>query len=540
MSDVIAELRGLSVRFGTAVAVADVSLALHRGRTLALVGESGSGKSLTALSLAGLLPPAAEAAGSLRLFGQEMRGASERAWRGLRGRRIGMVFQEPMASLNPGMRIGSQIAESLRAHTVLRGAGIRVRVLSLLEEVGLPDPQARVAAYPHQLSGGQQQRAMIAMALAAEPDLLLADEPTTALDTTVQAEILALLQRLQAARGLAMLFVSHDLRVVAGLAHDVAVMRHGHIVEQGPVARVFAAPAHPYTAALLASRPRPLPAPAVAPGPVAALEAQALCVTYRPHRRGTAPVRALAGVSLSLPQGGALGLVGESGSGKSTLARAAVGLATPSAGTIRIFGQNPATPADRQAQARLAQIVFQDAAGSLNPRLPIAAILAEPLAVHALCRPAARRDRAAALLAEVGLEPAHLDRYPHQLSGGQRQRVAIARALAVDPRLLVCDEPVSALDMTVQAQVLELLARIRRERGLALLFIGHDLAAVAVVSDRIAVMKDGLLVEEGPVRQVLQAPRTAYARALIDAMPRGLPAVPAPIGDRPAHALATG
>ena len=527
MTAPVAELANLTIRFGALRAVDGISLALHPGRTLGLVGESGSGKSLTALALAGLLPPAAQASGHIRLFGREMQAAPEPTWRALRGARIGMVFQEPMASLNPAMRIGQQVAETLHAHTPLPRAARLARTLALLDEVGLPDPAAKAAAFPHQLSGGQQQRAMLAIALAADPDILLADEPTTALDTTVQAQILALLARLQASRGLAMLFVSHDLGVVAGIAHDVAVMQAGRIVEQGPVARVFAVPSHPYTAALLASRPRPHPAPTLALGPVAALAAEGLCVTYRPHRRGAAPVRALAGVSLSVPPGGALGLVGESGSGKSTLARAAVGLAAPSAGVIRVFGQDPAAPKDRRAQARMAQMVFQDAAGSLNPRLPIAAILAEPLAVHALCPPAARRDRAAALLAEVGLEPTHLDRYPHQLSGGQRQRVAIARALAVDPQLLVCDEPVSALDMTVQAQVLDLLARIRRDRGLALLFIGHDLAAVAAISDRIAVMKNGVLVEEGTVQQVLQAPRTAYARALIDAMPRSLQAAPA-------------
>ena len=519
MTPPVAELDNLVIRFGALRAVDGISLALHRGRTLGLVGESGSGKSLTALALAGLLPPAAQASGRIRLFGQDMQSAPEPAWRTLRGARIGMVFQEPMASLNPAMRIGQQVAETLRAHTPLPRAARLARTLALLDEVGLPDPAAKAAAFPHQLSGGQQQRAMLAIALAADPDILLADEPTTALDTTVQAQILALLARLQAARGLAMLFVSHDLGVVAGIAHEVAVMQAGRIVEQGPVARVFAAPSHPYTAALLAARPRPYPAPPRAAAAQPALEARDLAVTYRPHGRGTAPVQALAGISLTLPEGGALGLVGESGSGKSTLARAAVGLLVPSAGTIRIFGQDPAGPADRRTKARRVQMVFQDAAGSLNPRLTIAATLAEPFAVHALCPPSARRDRAAALLQEVGLTPDYLGRYPHQLSGGQRQRVAIARALAVDPRLLVCDEPVSALDMTVQAQILDLLARIRRDRGLALMFIGHDLEAVCAVSDRIAVMKDGEVVEEGPAAVLLRAPRSAYARDLMAAIP---------------------
>jgi peptide/nickel transport system ATP-binding protein len=364
---------------------------------------------------------------------------------------------------------------------------------------------------------------MIAMALAADPALLIADEPTTALDATVQAQILALLVTLQARRGLAMLFVSHDLAVVEGIAQQVAVMQHGRVVEAGPTARVFAAPSHPYTAALLGSRPgRIQRVESVDQPSVPALELCDLAVVFRPHRLGGAKLRAVDGVSFRIAPGEALGLVGESGSGKSTIARAAVGLLKPSAGTIRVFGHDPAEPGGRRAMARAVQMVFQDAAGSLNPRLTIAQILAEPLAVHELAPPTRRRARAQLLLEGVGLAAEHLDRYPHQLSGGQRQRVAIARALAVDPRLLVCDEPVSALDMTVQAQILDLLGRIRRERGLALLFIGHDLAAVGAVSERIAVMKDGRVVELGATDAVLQRPATAYAQALVGAMPRRL------------------
>jgi peptide/nickel transport system ATP-binding protein len=522
-------LRDLSVRFGTATVVDGVSLCLQPGQTLALVGESGSGKSLTALAMAGLAPPAAQLSGSIRFEGREMLGASERAWRSLRGSRIGMVFQEAMGSLNPGMRIGAQIAEAIRAHRPLPRAATAARVAALLEEVGLPDPGGKAAAFPHQLSGGQQQRAMIAMALAADPALLIADEPTTALDATVQAQILALLARLQARRGLAMLFVSHDLAVVAGVAQRVAVMQGGRIVEAGPTAQIFAAPSHPYTAALLASRPRrEAPVRPGAAGGEPALELRDVVVEFRPHRAGGARFRALDGVSLTIQPGEALGLVGESGSGKSTLARAAVGLILPRSGTLRAFGRDPGLAAGRRAMARAVQMVFQDAAGSLNPRLTVAAILAEPLAVHALAPPALRRARAARMLEEVGLHAAHLDRYPHQLSGGQRQRVAIARALATDPLLLVCDEPVSALDMTVQAQMLALLARIRRERGLALLFIGHDLEAVGAVAERIAVMKDGRIVEIGEAEAVLHQPRTAYAQALVAAMPRrpAMPAVP--------------
>ncbi|MBU8544336.1 MULTISPECIES: dipeptide ABC transporter ATP-binding protein [Roseomonadaceae] len=497
MTDIpLVELRDFRVRFGAALAVGGVSLTLRAGQTLALVGESGSGKSLTALGIAGLAPPAATLSGSLRIDGAEMLGAPERAWRRLRGARIGMVFQEAMGSLNPSMRIGAQIAEAIAAHRAMPRPEIERRVLAALEEVGLPDPHGKMAAFPHQLSGGQQQRVMIAMALAADPALLIADEPTTALDATVQAQILALLAALQARRGLAMLFVSHDLAVVEGIAQQVAVMQHGLVVEAGPTARVFAAPTHPYTAALLASRPGPvLRATAGATAAVPALEVRGLAVVFRAHRLGGTKLRAVDGVSLRIAPGEALGLVGESGSGKSTLARAAVGLVVPTAGMIRVFGQDPAEARGRRQMARAVQMVFQDAAGSLNPRLTIAQILAEPLAVHALAPPGARRTHARRLLEEVGLAEAHLDRYPHQLSGGQRQRVAIARALAVDPRLLVCDEPVSALDMTVQAQVLDLLGRIRRERGLALLFIGHDLEAVGAVSERIAVMKDGRVVE---------------------------------------------
>jgi peptide/nickel transport system ATP-binding protein len=517
----LVELRDLAIRFGGMEVVRGVSLSLARGRTLALVGESGSGKTLTAMSLAGLAPPAARLSGSLRFEGQEMMGAAERDWRRLHGARIGVVFQEAMGSLNPTMRIGAQIAEAVRVHG--RGLGrdaVQARVRQLLEEVGLPDPAGKAAAFPHQLSGGQQQRALIAMALAGDPDLLIADEPTTALDATVQAQILRLLAGLQRRRGLAMLFVSHDLGVVAEIADEIVVMRGGTVVEAGPAHRILAAPAHPYTRALLASRPASgIAPPAAARAEHAALVAEDLVVVFRSHGGGRQAFRALDGVSLRLEPGAALGVVGGSGSGKSTLGRAALGLLAPAAGRIRVFGEDPVTPKDRRGFARRAQMVFQDAAGSLNPRLRVAVLLAEPLVIHALCPRAGLRDRAAALLAEVGLEPAHLDRYPHELSGGQRQRVAIARALAVDPGLLVCDEPVSALDMTVQAQILALLNRIRRERGLALLFIGHDFQAVEAVSDRIAVMSQGRIVEEGSAAQIFREPRTEQSRALVEAMP---------------------
>ncbi len=349
----LVELRDWRVSFGDVQAVAGVSLTLHRGETLALVGESGSGKSLTALSIAGLAPPAARHSGSLRIDGREMLGAPEPAWRALRGARIGMVFQEAMGSLNPSMRIGAQVAEAITAHRALPRAEVARRVLAGLAEVGLPDPPAKAAAFPHQLSGGQQQRVMIAMALAADPALLIADEPTTALDTTVQAQILALLAGLQARRGLAMLFVSHDLAVVEGIAQQVAVMRAGRIVEAGPTAQVFAAPRHTYTAALLSSRPGRTPHTATGDtSTLPALDIRDLAVVFRPHRLGGARLRAVDGVSISIAPGEALGLVGESGSGKSTLARAAVGLAVPTRGSIRVFGQDPLAHEGRRERAR--------------------------------------------------------------------------------------------------------------------------------------------------------------------------------------------
>ncbi len=442
MSDTpLVELRDWRVCFGDVQAVAGVSLTLRRGETLALVGESGSGKSLTALSIAGLAPSAAQLSGSLRIEGREMLDAPEPAWRKLRGARIGMIFQEAMGSLNPAMRIGAQIAEAITAHRTLPRPEVSQRVLAGLAEVGLPDPPDKAAAFPHQLSGGQQQRVMIAMALAADPALLIADEPTTALDTTVQAQILALLAGLQARRGLAMLFVSHDLAVVEGIAQQVAVMRAGRIVEAGPTAQVFATPRHPYTATLLASRPgRTLQLALADVGTVSALDIRDLAVVFRAHRLGGIRLRAVDGVSLRIAPGEALGLVGESGSGKSTLARAAVGLAVPISGSIRVFGQDPLAAEGRRQRARLVQMVFQDAAGSINPRLTVAQILAEPLAVHGLCPPGARRGHALRLLTEVGLEPAHLDRYPHQLSGASASAWRLPERL---PSIHVCSSATS-------------------------------------------------------------------------------------------------
>jgi peptide/nickel transport system ATP-binding protein len=472
--------------------------------------------------------PAARARGRVRFGDAALDPAKPAQWDSLRGPGIGFVFQDPYSSFDPLDRVGAQIARASR----LPPAQARARALELLDECGLPDPWAAARAYPHQLSGGQLQRAGIAAALAAGPALLIADEPTTALDMTVQAQVLALLKRLQDKFGMAMLFVSHDLAVIASLAGSVAVMRAGRIVEYGPARLVLTRPEHAHTRLLLDSRPagklRGVDPPA---RDAMALEATGLGYVHKPRALGAAPTRALDGVDLSVREGACVGLVGESGSGKSTLARLAVGLIRPSAGTIRLFGRDPADRSRAKETARRAQIVFQDASGSLNPRLTIEAALMEPFALHAIGARAERHERAAGLLAEVGLERAHLARYPHELSGGQRQRVAIARALALDPALLVCDEPVTALDMTIQAQILALLRRIRDARGLSMLFVSHDIGAVESLADRVAVLKDGKLVEEGEAARVLRAPESPHTRALLDAAPR-LPPPEAPLPAR--------
>ena len=517
------EVRDLTLSAGGQELVREVSFSLPPGEVLGLVGESGSGKSLTTFAILGLLPPgiALSPRASLRFEGRELTGLAERDWRRLRGGRIGMVFQDPMACLNPAMTAGAQLAEALRQHHGLRGAAMRAAVAARMAEVGL-DP-ALAARHPHALSGGQQQRVMIAIALAGDPALLLADEPTTALDTTVQAQVLVLLRRLVAERGLAMIFVSHDLAVVAGMAARVGVMHRGRLVELGPAEQVLRRPRARETRDLLAAchafAPATRPtAPRAAP-PV--LEVEGLAVAHPSRFPFARPHRAVEGASFSLAPGEVLGLVGGSGSGKSSLARALVGLADRSAGRVVLEGREltPGLAARRDPAAQRLQMVFQNPYGSLNPRRRIAAILEEPQ--HALGVPdaAARRRRAAAVLAEVGLDEAHLDRFPHQLSGGQRQRVAIARALLAEPAVLVCDEVISALDMTVQAQVLMLLRRLVDERGLAMLFISHDLAAVAQLAARVAVMARGRIVEEGPVAEVLGAPREAATCALVAALP---------------------
>ena len=495
--------------------VRGLGFSLARGEVLGLVGESGSGKSLTVSALIGLLPEEMAAHGHAEFDGQDLLALPQRDWRRLRGRRIAMVFQDPLAALNPFMTIGAQLQEAIRAHHPLRGAALRDRATALLAEVGL-EP-GFLARHAHALSGGQQQRAVIALALAGDPGLLLADEPTTALDTVVQAQILALLRRLAATRGLAMIFISHDLAVVARIADRVGILRHGQLLELGPTARLLSAPAHDYSRALVAAcHDLPRWADAAPSGPPA-LRLRGLRVRYRGGLLRP-PRQVVQGIDLEIPRGGVLSVIGASGGGKSSIARALVGLAEASAETVEIDGAplELGLRGRRGPVAQRVQIVFQNPAASLNPRLTVQQVLAEALRREALPR-AALRQRAIAALEEVGLGEAHLSRLPHQLSGGQRQRVAIARALLARPSLLICDEILSALDATVQGQILELLRRLRARRDLALLFIGHDLAVVRSLGGQVSVIEAGRIVESGDAEDVLRAPRHAFTRRLVAA-----------------------
>jgi microcin C transport system ATP-binding protein len=503
-------------------AVRGISFEVHSGQTLALVGESGSGKSVTAASILRLLPPSAEVRGGIAFAGQDLAAVTDRQMRGIRGGRISMIFQEPMSSLNPLHTIERQVSEILSVHRGLGRAAARARTLQLLRDVGLADAEQRLDAYPHQLSGGQRQRVMIAMALANEPDLLIADEPTTALDVTVQAQILDLLKSLQARLGMAMLFITHDLGIVREMASDICVMTEGRIVERGPTERIFAAPRHAYTRKLLEAEPKGSP-PAPNPDAPIVLAAEDLRVWF-PIKRGLfrrtiGHVRAVDGVDVTLREGQTLGVVGESGSGKTTLGRALLRLVS-SEGRIAFLGNDiqARSWAQMRPLRRDLQIVFQDPYGSLSPRLTIAAIVAEGLAVH--MPDLSERERQARVeraLTEVGLDPALAHRYPHEFSGGQRQRIAIARALVLEPKLLVLDEPTSALDMSVQAQVIDLLRELQRRHNLTYLFISHDLRVIQALANEVLVMKDGKIVERGLADAIFQAPQTDYARTLLAA-----------------------
>ncbi|MCA3624062.1 MAG: ABC transporter ATP-binding protein [Methylobacterium sp.] len=511
------------------LAVRSVSFTLQKGETLALVGESGSGKSVTALSVLGLLNyPAAHHPSGRILFSEEGKptrdliNAGDAALRSVRGNAISMIFQEPMTSLNPLHSIEQQIGEILSIHRGLSGEAARARVLDLLNKVGIREPEKRLGAYPHQLSGGQRQRVMIAMALANEPALLIADEPTTALDVTVQAQILALLKDLQRETGMAMLFITHDLGIVRRLAHRVAVMKKGEIVEQGKVADVFANPQHAYTKALLAAEPKGEPP---VPHPDAPVVAEVTDVkVHFPIRTGffrkiTGHVKAVDGVSLRIRKGETLGVVGESGSGKTTLGLAILRMIR-SQGRIAVLGRDVQGLgfAEMRPMRKAMQIVFQDPYGSLSPRMSVADIVAEGLYIQEPgLKEAAARERVAHALIDVGLDPAAMDRYPHEFSGGQRQRIAIARAMALDPEFVVLDEPTSALDMSVQAQIVDLLRDLQAKRGLAYLFISHDLKVVRALASHVLVMRNGVIVEEGTARDLFAAPKDEYTRALFHA-----------------------
>jgi microcin C transport system ATP-binding protein len=525
------DVRNLSVTFAgrggapPVEAVRGVTFALDRGETLALVGESGSGKSVTALSILQLLPyplAAHRPDSSIRFAGEELVGASPEQLRRVRGGRIAIVFQEPMTSLNPLHTLERQVAEILLVHRRMSPRAAHERTLELLRMVGLPEAESRLGAYPHQLSGGQRQRVMIAMAIANEPDILIADEPTTALDVTIQAHILALLRELRDRLGMALLLITHDLTIVGKMAERVAVMTQGEIVEAGLTATVFDRPRHPYTRRLLAAEPKGRAAAADLAAPLL-IEAEAVRVWF-PIRRGflrrvTGHVKAVDGVSLALRAGSTLGIVGESGSGKTTLGLALLRL-TGCQGQIRFAGRDIVALTRRQLRPlrREMQIVFQDPFSSLSPRLSVAQIVEEGLKVHNLAASAAeRRKLIETALVEVGLDPEAADRYPHEFSGGQRQRIAIARALVLKPRLVVLDEPTSALDMSVQAQIVELLRELQQRRGLAYLFISHDLRVVRALAHRIMVMKDGRIVESGPTERIMTAPEHPYTRALMAA-----------------------
>src|ERR1700734_1793584 len=521
-------VRDLSIAFRSGgretLAVDRVSFNIVKGECLALVGESGSGKSATALSILKLLPyPAAHhPSGSVVFHGKDILKYSEKQMRQVRGDDITIVFQEPMTSLNPLHTIEKQIGEILLLHRGLTGAAARERALEVLTQVGIPEPETRLKSYPHQLSGGQRQRVMIAMALANEPDLLIADEPTTALDVTVQAQIIELLQDIQKRLGMSLLFITHDLGIVRRIAQRVCVMKEGKIVEQGDVERVFAAPTHPYTRALLAAEPKPDPAPPQPQAPIV-LQTTDLKVWF-PIKRGVlrkvvGHIKAVDGVSLEIRKGETLGVVGESGSGKTTLGLSLLRLISSDGPIVFLGNQLQGLRFKQMRPFRLdMQIVFQDPYGSLSPRLSVAEIIKEGVTVHYPAMTERERDqRVARALSDVGLDPATRFRFPHEFSGGQRQRIAVARAIVLEPTFVVLDEPTSALDMLIQSQMVDLFRDLQKRRNLTYLFISHDLRVVAALASRLLVMRQGKVVESGDAASLFANPKTDYTRALFAA-----------------------
>ena len=527
-NEMLLSIRDLSIAFGSGarefLAVDRVSFDIGKGETVAVVGESGSGKSVTALSVMKLLPyPSAHhPSGSIMFKGRDLLPLSERQMRHVRGNDITIIFQEPMTSLNPLHTIEKQIGEILELHQGVTGQAARARILDLLDQVGIPDPAGRLKSYPHQLSGGQRQRVMIAMALANEPDLLIADEPTTALDVTVQAQILKLLKDIQTRLGMSVLFITHDLGIVRKIADRVCVMQRGKIVEKGSVERVFKAPEHPYTRALLAAEPKPDPAPPRPEAPVV-IETKDLKVWF-PVKRGVlrkvvGHIKAVDGVSVELRKGETLGVVGESGSGKTTLGLAILRLIS-SDGPI-VFMGDPIQELkfkEMRPYRHNMQIVFQDPYGSLSPRMSVSDIIEEGLWVHhpGLSAPE-RQRRIVAALDDVGLDAQTRHRYPHEFSGGQRQRIALARALVLEPTFIVLDEPTSALDMLIQSQMVDLLRDLQKRHDLTYMFISHDLRVVAALASRLLVMRHGKVVEEGAAAELFKAPKSDYTRALFAA-----------------------
>ena len=569
----ILKVEGLRTYFhtdeGLVKAVDNIDLTLDEGMTLGVVGESGSGKSVTSLTIMGLLPEkvAEIRSGTISFLGKNLLELSNHDLTKIRGRDIAMIFQEPMTSLNPVYRVGDQVAEAIIHHEQVSKAEARKRTIALFNEVGIPDPENRVDSYPHEMSGGQKQRVMIAMALACNPTVLIADEPTTALDVTIQAQILDLLRNLRDTRGMSILFITHDLAVIAEIADHVAVMYRGNLVEYGEVVSLFENPQHPYTRGLLSCRPRLDTKYRILPtvtdfmettiedgqikvkelelsdervnelvnggrGRLLEVEGEPLLSVknlkvHFPLKKTflgkvTDWVKAVDGISFDVYPGQTLGLVGESGCGKTTTGRAILRLIAPTSGTVIFDGKNLSTLPDNEWKGvrRNLQIIFQDPYSSLNPRLSVEQAITEPMMVHGIGTAASRRERAAALMDEVGLEPAHLRRFPHEFSGGQRQRICIARTLALEPNFIICDESVSALDVSVQAQVLNLLKELQIKRDLTYIFISHDLSVVKFMSDVMCVMKDGLIIEHGPADSIYANPVETYTQGLISAIPQ--------------------